>query len=232
MDAGFFSEDNIKNLYKENIHFTTRLPSARKLYKELVKTETDKIEQFSNAVRYGKRALFIKEKKVDLYGKDAYAYIIIDPLRKGREISKYLIDALEESINAEEVEFKLKNRGLMIIISSFSIAKNEVVPLYYMRQTVERLFGFSKDDLKIIPLRIHKEETFRGYLLFMFISLTIFVMLKNSIGKNYTIEEILFKMKNLKCKIFDKEALIQELTKQQKEILTKLNILVPKKLGI
>jgi transposase len=37
VDAGYFSEDNVRNLYRNNIHFVTRLASNRKLYKEVTK---------------------------------------------------------------------------------------------------------------------------------------------------------------------------------------------------
>jgi hypothetical protein len=56
------------------------------------------------------------------------------------------------------IEFKLRKKGMMILVSSFKLGKEEVVPFYYMRQEVERLFGFSKDDLRLIPLRVHKDE--------------------------------------------------------------------------
>ncbi|MEW6215712.1 MAG: hypothetical protein AB1478_11030, partial [Nitrospirota bacterium] len=82
----------------------------------------------------------------------------------------------------------------------------------------ETLFGFSKDDLKLLPLRVHKEETLRGYLLI------IFVRLKREIGNEYTVEEILLIMRNLKCKVYENELVIQELTKQQKEIAEILKI--------
>jgi hypothetical protein len=39
-------------------------------------------------------------------------------------------------------------------------------------------------------------------------------------------------MKNLKCKVYQDEIIVQELTRQQKEIVEKLNIIVPKKAGI
>jgi len=39
-------------------------------------------------------------------------------------------------------------------------------------------------------------------------------------------------MRNLKCKVYDDELIIQELAKQQKEVVEKLDIIVPKKLGI
>ncbi|MGC8867867.1 MAG: IS1634 family transposase, partial [Elusimicrobiales bacterium] len=154
MDAAFFSEDNIKDLYDKGIEFLTRLPSGRSLYRELIMEEVQNLERFENAVRYGKRALFIKERQVSLYGKQAYAYIILDPDRKGRETKKLLLQAMEEDI--EDIDYRLLKQGTMILISSFKVSINEVIPYYYMRQRVEALFGFSKDDLRLIPLRIHK----------------------------------------------------------------------------
>jgi transposase len=167
-----------------------------------------------------------------LYGKKVYAYIILDPERKGRETKKLLLDAMEELDDEQEIEYKLKKKGIMILISSFKLTKEEVVPVYYIRQTVERLFGFSKDDLKLIPLRVHKEETLRGYLLLTFISLVVFLLLKKELGKKHTVENILLIMRNLKCKVYTNEILISELTKHQKEITEKLGIIMPKKLGI
>lgn len=81
-------------------------------------------------------------------------------------------------------------------------------------------------------MRVHKEETLRGYLLLTFIALTVFLLLKKEIGKKHTAEEILLTMRNLKCKVYENEVLVQELTKQQREIAEMLNIIVPKKMGI
>jgi len=39
-------------------------------------------------------------------------------------------------------------------------------------------------------------------------------------------------MRNLKCKVYDDEIIISELTKEQKAICEKLGIVVPKTLGI
>jgi transposase len=233
IDSGFFSEDNIKGLYTEEIDFLTRLPSSRVIYKELVRQETDSLECFDNAVRCGERALFVKQKKIDLFGKDVYAYIVLDPERKGRETKKLLLEALEqEKDDEDDIEFQLMKKGIMILVSSFKLKKKDVVPFYYLRQTVERLFGFSKDDLKIVPLRRHKEETLRGFLLLTFIALVVFVQLKKAIGEKHTVEGTLLTMRNLKSKVYDDEILIQELTRQQKDITEELKIIMPKKLGI
>lgn len=232
IDAGFFSEDNIRGLYTEKIDFLTRLPSIRKLYKELIKQEIHDLEKFKNAVRYGNRALFIKQKKIKLYGKEAYAHIILDPEKKGRDTKKFLLDMLEEGGDENEIEFEMMKKGVMVLVSSFKINKKEIVPFYYLRQTAEKLFGFSKDDLKLIPLRVHKEETLRGYLFLLFMTLIAFVFMKKKLGKEHTVEEALLTLRNLKCKVYDKEIVVQELTRQQKDIIKKLEILMPKILGI
>jgi len=49
---------------------------------------------------------------------------------------------------------------------------------------------------------------------------------------DYTVEEALLIMRNLKCKVYDDELIVQELAKQQKEVVEKLDIIVPKRLGI
>lgn len=234
LDAGFFSEDNLKELYKENISFLIRLPSSRRLYKELIRKEGYRIEKIKYATKYGKRVLFVKERKVNLFGSKVYGYIILDPERRGREIKKELLKVADEiSSDIEEaLEYELMKKGVMILVSSSKIKREEVVPLYYIRDTAEKLFRFSKEEISLIPLRVHKEETLRGFLFLSYITLIVYLFLKKEIGREYSVEEVLFTMRNLKCKIYDDGVIVQELTKQQREILERLNIIVPKNSGI
>ena len=233
LDAGFFSEDNIKELYREEIPFLIRLPALRKLYKRLVVEESDKLEKFRNAVRYGKRVLFIKKREVELLGRKVYAYIVLDPERRGREIRRTLLKVMDEvSKEDEEMEYILMKKGIMILVSSLDVNREEVVPLYYTRQIAERLFGFSKDDLNILPLRVHKEETLRGYLFLHFASLVVYSLLKRELGKDHTVEEVLLTLRNLKCKVYEDEVVVQEPTRQQREIFERFGIIVPKSMGI
>lgn len=234
VDAGFFSEDNIKEMYANNVNFLTRLPSLRIIYKELIKCETDDLESVKYAVKYGKRAMFVKQKEIELFGKKAYAHIVLDPERKGREVKKFLLQIMDEKSqhNENEMEYSLSNSGIMILVSSFELKKEDVVPTYYVRQIAETMFGFSKDDLNILPLRVHSEKSSSGFLFMQFLALIAFTKIKKVIGKEYTVEEILLTMRNLKCKVYDDEIMVNELTRQQKEITEKFDFLVPKKLGI
>lgn len=234
VDAGFFSEENISEMYEHGVEFLTRLPSLRIIYKQLIEEDLHDIESIQYAVRYGKRGMFVKQKEIDLFGKKAYAHIILDPERKGREMKKFLLNVTDEKEKHEEhdLEYMLKTRGIMILVSSFKIDRGEVVPTYYVRQTAEMLFGFSKDDLKIVPLRVHSEGTLRGFLFLQFLALIAFIQIKKGIGKEYTVEEIMLSMRNLKCKVYESEIVVQELTKHQKEIAALFGFLMPKTLGI
>jgi len=230
-DAGFFSEDNIKLFFEKKIQFLTRLPAGRILYKELINTEVNNLESKGNIVKYGDRGLFVKHKKINLFGDNAHAYIVLDPCRKGRELSR-LIAEIDSKNPTTDLEYEMLTRGIMILVSSSEISKEDVVPAYYLRQTAEVLFGFSKDDIGILPLRVHSEETLSGFLFLQFITLIAFAQMKKVLEKDYVVEEVLLNFRNLKCKIYDKEIVVSELTRKQKEIGAKLKVMVPKSLGI
>ena len=234
LDAGFFSEENIKELYNEEIQFLIRLPSLRKLYKRLIVEESRELESYRNAVRYGRRVLFVKQREVELFGKKVYAYVVLDPERKGREMRRTLLKVMDEIEEGEEeeIEYILMKKGIMILISSSELDRENVISLYYTRQIAEKLFGFSKDDLNLLPLRVHKEETLRGYLFLQFASLVVYSLLKRELGRDYTVEEVLLTLRNLKCKVYEDEIIVQELTKQQRKIFERFGIMVPKSMGI
>ena len=75
---------------------------------------------------------------------------------------------------------------------------------------MEKAYSYSKDDLSLLPLRVHSEETLRGYLFIIFLSLIVYMEVQKEIG---SVEMSLDILRNLKCKVFEKEIVIQELTK-------------------
>ena len=232
MDAGFFSENNIKEMYESEINFLTRLPAERIIYKQLIREEAKNLETGINLTRYGKRVLFVKQREIELFGRKIFAHIVLDPQRKGREINRIGLNLIDEKDCNDDFEYNLMNRGIMILISSFDILKDDVVPAYYVRQTAETMFGFSKDDIDLLPLRVHTEEGMKGFLFLQFLSLIMFVQLKKKIGKKHTVEEMLLTLRNLKCKIYEKEMIINEPTRQQKDLAELLGLILPKSLGI
>lgn len=237
MDAGFFSRGNVMDMCEKKIDFLIRLPKITKKYKDLIMDETDDIETIKYGVKYGKRALLIKEKETKLFDdfkKDFFFYIILDPNKRGRDMNTLLFNVIGEKNKTikKEIEYEIKNNGIMILVSSVKIKTDEVISLYYSRQIAEMMFGFSKSDSKLLPLRVHKNNTLRGYLFLMFLSLITFIEIKKKLDDDYTVEECLMILRNLKAKVYEKDLVVSDITKVQKELFNKFKILVPKTLGI
>lgn len=205
------------------------MPSNRTVYKNII-TENIDIESPKYAVQYDKRGLFVKENEITIYEQKAFAYLVLDPERRGREISKIVVSIDDKKDKLDEIDFS--NCGKMIILSSEQLNTNDVVPLYYTRQIAEKMFGIAKDDLDILPLRTHSEPNFKGFMLLIFISLIIACEIKARLGKDISIEKATAILKTLKCKIFDDSIVPNEVNKKQRLLFEKLNVLVPKICGV
>jgi transposase len=232
LDAGYYSEGNIKSLYADKIDFLTRMPAGRKQFKQLVTDTADSLEKSENLVIYNGRSLFIKCVETDLFGNKGFAYVICDLKRKLNESNKFLIEAKEDGLTNEEIDTELRFKGKFVLISSKELEITEVIPLYYTRQTAERLFGISKSMLDCLPLRTHSETTMRGLLLLNFMALVLFTQLQKTIGAFCTIEETMIEARNLKCKVYDNDIIVSEPNKRFKDICDKLGYAVPKHSGV
>ncbi len=229
LDAGYYSETNLRMLFAAEITFLIRMPSNRTVYQNIIKDNAD-IESPKYAVQYDKRGLFIKENEIMLYDKKVFAYLVLDPERRGREISKIISDINDNNTDLDKIDFS--NCGKMVLLSSEKVNTNDVVPLYYTRQIAEKMFAIAKDDLNILPLRTHSEPNFKGFMLLIFISLIIACELKAKLGKNISIEKAMAILKTLKCKIYDDSIIPNEVNKKQRLLLESLNIMVPKICGV
>ncbi len=122
LDAGYFSEENTNELYKQKIDFLTRMPKSRVLYKQLIQTEIADLENIKYATTSGKRGIFAKCVKVDLHNHKADAYIVLDPIRKGKEAQDLVIEHIQDQAkDAESKQQELAGCGIVIFISSIEI---------------------------------------------------------------------------------------------------------------
>jgi transposase len=232
IDAGYCSESNIKALYGNNIHFLTRLPSDRRLYKSLIDNHAKDLEKASNAIKCNDRTLFIQKIETNLYGSSGYAYMILDLVRKSSEVNKIFGAKEDKKLTEQDLQDGFNNAGIMILISSKSLEPEEAISTYYTRQSIEQIFGFFKSDLDSLPIRRHSDENIRGYLFLQFLALILFIQVRQKLKSKFTVEQALLVMRNLKCKKFESTLVINELTRKQKDISALTGIMVPKTLGI
>lgn len=114
-----------------------------------------------------------------------------------------------------------------MLISSKNIPNNEVLQAYYTRQSIEQIFGFSKSEIDLLPIRHHSDATVRGYLFLQFLLLIIFIEIHENLNGKFTVEQAFMILRTLKCKIYENTQILQELTKKQKQIFELSKILVP-----
>lgn len=232
LDAGYCSRDNLQFMCSEEINFITRLPKNYSIFKEIIKERGD-IEKAVNAVQYGERIVFVSSKKQDIYGNEIYVHLILDPSKKSKDMNMILkgnaCDIISDEI-AEELDEKMKCAGFFILLSREDISKKQVLPSYYARQAIEQIFGFAKSNNNILPLRVHDEESIKGYLMLVFLALIIFITIRQRAKE--PMDKVLLKLRTLKAKVFDDSIILQEPNRKVKDIYKTLNILMPTYPGI
>lgn len=231
LDAGYFSEDNVRYLCKKDVNFTTRMPRSRKIFKTLIES-AGSMESRTHAIKYGERAVFIKSIETTIYEQKLHAHIILDPYKKAKDTQLLLRDAFADGSDAEEIDEKMRYCGYFILISRANIEREEVLPTYYTRQSIEQIFGFAKSNNNLLPLRVHSEQSVNGYLMLVFLSIIVFVMMRQRLQPTFTVENALLILRGLKAKVHDKELAVQEPNKKTKDISKLLNIIMPTTLGI
>lgn len=233
VDAGYFSEDNIKELYRNKIRFVTRLAPNRKLYKQTAESELADILSSRHALRYGNRLIYIKKKKVDVYGQAGYAYIGVDTDSRSRQLKRTAFAAIDDRLSPEEMDARISRLGVFMLLSSEDMGTEEILPLYYTRQQVEQVFDTGKNNADLLPLRVQNEDTFRGHLMLTFMATAILQRLQRDILKKRkkndktNPEGAFMKLRNQKCKVYDKAIIPQEPVKDINAVYKLLGIECP-----
>jgi hypothetical protein len=232
LDAGYCSERNLLELFAQEIPFLIRLP-AKSMSDRLIKEHGGSLFSIGHSVQYGERQVFMKCVPIDLYGHPSYAYVAIDFDRQKMEQKAYLnkwhANAQARKKMSDE---ELASLGYFVLISSEHLATNEVLPLYYTRQTVEQIFDHAKNDVDLLPLRAHNEATFRGHLLLSFIATVVLITINRRLKSrkklmNFNAKAAFHAMRSAKCNVYPTEIDVTETNKNANLILKELHLDFP-----
>jgi hypothetical protein len=229
LDAGYYSSDNIASLYESKVSFVTRLRENLVLYQNLIKEHLPTIETKENFICYNNRYAYIKCVECDLVkGYKAYAFIGLDIDRKNLESKKLFQRAKEDKLRDSDVYDKMSSQGAFILVASRRIAKDKILPTYYMRQQIEQLFDIGKNYADMLPLRVQNEDTFRGHLLMTFIASAVVKKLQDNLKDTaYNPISMFMNLRNQKCKIYDNCIIVQEAFKKANDVYKHFKISCP-----
>ena len=126
----------------------------------------------------------------------------------------------------------LNRAGKVILLSSRNMAWDEVLALYRERDVVEKLYDDLKNDLDILPLRVHSYESLRGLLVVYFVAMLLRSLLLQAVRKGgllerRSIEELLLDMAKLRAVQVGGKRRLTEVTKSQRTTFEKVGVRVP-----
>jgi hypothetical protein len=151
LDAGYCSEKNIEALYESRINFLIRLPNNRKIFTDsFTKYKNEALSDLCRYI-YNDRVVGIKRIKTNLFGYNGYVYLCVDYDSRNDQIKKFTKGAVADKLPRNEWINYTDKLGFFALVSSSKIDPKNLLPLYYMRQTVELVFDISKNIGHIIP---------------------------------------------------------------------------------
>lgn len=192
-DAGYCNPGVMEKLVLSGIDFMTRLNPAYNLFKNTYEKYKEQLHNGTGdkcvTVRYGNRLVrIIKEKQTVGFDKESkepcegFVYLCLDVQANASKIDHLLSSKKARGKTTEELIKMMEKYGVFAIVSTRDIPQEQLLPEYYVRQSVEQYFDFGKNYANYLPVHQHSEETMRGHLLLSFISTFVFVLINNRLG--------------------------------------------------
>lgn len=110
--------------------------------------------------------------------------------------------------------------GAFMLPSSDDMETKEILPLYYTGQQIKQVLDIGKNNADLLPLRIQSEDTFRGHLMLTFLATAVLQKLQRDIparrkkGDRTNPEGTFMKLRNQKCKVYERNAILQDPVKE------------------
>ena len=144
---------------------------------------------------------------------------------KQKHINARLAD---EDVSDAELYESMQQAGLFMLICTRKVEKQFLLGLYFTRNQVEEIFKIGKSSGKMLPICVESEETFRGHLMFTFMSTVITKILMDKLLNTGLSPEILFSiLKYQVVQIFPEYLLTSEPVKRMNDIFKLFNIKCP-----
>ncbi len=234
LDAGYMTERNLKDLLESKIPFISMLSDDRKLFKQIVKEESETLACEENLVRCGESLFYLKRVEREIYeGQTASVYLGLDLAEEHRLRTEVVRCAQADHLSIQEVRRLLRGKGVFCLVSSRQMTADKVLPLCSMLQEAEQVFGIKRHSDLMRPLCVQNEDVFRGHLLLTLLAAAIRrVIQREAEARQWSLEELFASLRNHKCKVSPKMVLPQEAGRKQMEIYKAFGLKVPKSFAV
>ena len=115
-----------------------------------------------------------------------------------------------------------------MIVSTRKVAVEKILPLYYMRDQVEKIFELCKQGGKILPINVESEATLRGHLMLTFIATVVLKMMSDKLRNTaLTTESVFMNLHEQHAIVYDKEFVTTEPIKKMNDAYKAFKIQCP-----
>ena len=169
--------------------FLARMRPNLRAYREVVAGHLDGLEARENAVMHNGRLACARCVPVGIgSGGDrrGYAYLCLDSAMRrepGRDAARR---AAEAGLSGAEAHDSMASRGVFVLAGTRRIARGKLLPLYYTRDCVEKVFEIAKQGGHALPVSVQTKETFRGHLLMCLVATAATRMMSDVLASRRT----------------------------------------------
>ncbi|MDO4798748.1 MAG: transposase [Coriobacteriales bacterium] len=189
LDAGYYTNANADALMAAGVSFLMRMKPNFAAYKEVVAGHLATLEGRENAVMHNGRLVYVKRVECALGAKGdrrGWAYLCLDTAMR-RELERDAARrAAEAGPGGAEAFDSMAAKGVFVLVSTRRIAREKLLPLYYTRDRVEKVFEIAKQGGKALPVSVQTEDTCRGHLLMCFMATAAVKMMSDVLSAHRT----------------------------------------------
>lgn len=211
VDAGYCTLANMDDLFRARVNFVTRLRPNFDLFKDM-SMDPAEVMKPENRVLHNDRFVYIVRRDAQLTDTyRGYAYICVDTeARHKKEVSLAAQQARGE-IGESEVTEGMLTAGMFILVSSYMIPVEDVLDVYYTRETAEQYFDLANQYASLTPLRVHREETIRGMMMLTFIASSLVRRIQLMLeGTGVAFKTAMLALRSQKCRIYMEAVVVDE----------------------
>ena len=145
------------------------------------------------------------------------------------EGQKHAIErAGDENLTGADIFDDLQKQGVFVLITTRKVATDKLLPLYYMRDQVEKIFEICKQGGKILPINVENEDTLRGHLMMTFIAAATLKMMADKLSNtSLTTETMFMNLHEQHAIVYDKEFITTEPVKKMNEAYKAFKVQCP-----
>jgi transposase len=178
MDRGFFSEENVKEMYRKGINFVIPTRKNSFLYEKIKKTMN---EHFF----YRERLIKCSKKRWSIF----YLYVYEDNDLKNEEERILYKEKDENKIEYNEFRERLSRAGRILIISNLNKNPEEIFEMYKSRDIVEKHFDIAKNMLRSDVMYLRDDYSVFGHIFVSFLSLYGYCKIENMLREKSLLDK-------------------------------------------